>query len=399
MTSLGDSRARAILGLHLSGTFCASMTAPFIPFYIVQELGHPPWQISIYSALGILLTVGFNRSFAARLDNGHRFAPLVGLSIAGYVIALVSVLLWPSYGTLITVCVLGFSLSSSSLSTMYSFGRISAERYGFDIPSFNAWLRAMTSLGWMMGPALAFFVAGQWGPDRVFVAALAAASVWAVLWRTAMPADARSEVATKPGEDESDTNRILWLAVTACLLFSTAHVLCSSALPLFYVREAGLPGFAPGLSFTIKTAAEIVIILTTPVLLRFISPLTGLILSGGLGLSAFLVLSQVSGLAGMIVGAALEGTYYGLFAGVSLTFVQNLANGRMARANALYVNSLFIGALVAGPSVGVIAQFASFQTAILAACAPMVLALIVLVVTSRMQIPARFGSSEKQKAG
>jgi SET family sugar efflux transporter-like MFS transporter len=392
MTLLSDGRARAVLGLHLSGTFCASMTAPFIPFFIVQELGHPPWQISIYSALAILLTVTLNRGFATRLDKGYRFAPLVGASIAGYVIALLSVLIWPSYWTLITVGVLGFSLSSSSLSTMYSFGRISAERFGFDIPSFNAWLRAMTSLGWMMGPALAFFVAGQWGADQTFVFALSAAVVWVALWWHTMPRTARAEAVGKPQQADSGTDRALRLAVAACLFFSAAHVLCSSALPLFYVREAGLPDFAPGLSFSIKTATEIVIILTTPLLLRHISPLSGLILSGGLGLCSFLVLSQVSGLSTMAVGAALEGTYYGLFAGVSLTYVQNLANGRMARANALYVNSLFIGALIAGPSVGMIAQFTSFQTAILAACLPMLCALVVLRITAKLSKRAEIGA-------
>ncbi|WP_170324684.1 MFS transporter [Ruegeria arenilitoris] len=393
MTLLSDGRARAILGLHLSGTFCASMTAPFIPFYIVQELGHPPWQISIYSALAILLTVTLNRQFAARLDNGQRFAPLVGLSIAGYVVALLSVLVWPSYWTLVTVGVLGFSISSSSLSTMYSFGRISAERFGFDIPSFNAWLRAMTSLGWMMGPALAFFVAGQWGADRTFVFALGAAAIWATLWWRTMPRTARAEMAEKPHQTNSGADRALRLAVTACLFFSAAHVLCSSALPLFYVREAGLPDFAPGLSFSIKTATEIMIILATPILLRRVAPISGLILSGGLGLCAFLVLSQVSGLSAMAVGAALEGAYYGLFAGVSLTYVQSYANGRMARANALYVNSLFIGALIAGPSVGMIAQFSSFQTAILAACLPMLCALTVLLITARLRKRGEVGAT------
>ncbi|WP_424830764.1 MFS transporter [Ruegeria sp.] len=361
------------------------MMAPFIPFYIVQELGHPPWQISIYSALGILLTVSFNRFFATRLDSGQRFAPLVGLSISGYVTALISVLIWPSYWTLISVCVLGFSLSSSSLSTMYSFGRYSAARYKFEIAPFNAWLRAMTSLGWMMGPALAFFIAGQWGAERVFATALCAATIWALLWWHTMPREARSDVLERPQIAGGDTDRLLWLAVTACLFFSTAHVLCSSALPLFYVREAGLPEYAPGLSFSIKTATEIVIILTTPLLLRRFSAVAGLILSGVLGLVAFLVLAQVKDVGTMVAGAALEGAYYGLFAGVSLTYVQSFANGRMARANALYVNSLFIGALFAGPSVGMIAQFSGFQMAILAACLPMLGALGVLLFTARFR--------------
>ncbi|WP_170427986.1 hypothetical protein [Ruegeria arenilitoris] len=207
-----------------------------------------------------------------------------------------------------------------------------------------------------------------------------------------MPRAARAEVSENPRQTNSGADHALWLAVTACLYFSAACALCSSALPLFYVREAGLPDFAPGLSISIKTATEITIILTTPILLRRVAPLSGLILSGGLGLCAFLVLSQVSGLSAKAVGAALEGAYYGLFAGVSLTYVQSFANGRMARANAHYVNSLIFGALIAGPSVGMIAQFTSFQTAILAACLPMLCALTVLLITASFRMRGEVGA-------
>ncbi|MFY2826316.1 hypothetical protein [Ruegeria sp. MALMAid1280] len=62
-------------------------------------------------------------------------------------------------------------------------GSISAGRYGFDIPSFNASLRVMTSLGWMMGPALMLFAFGNWGAVRTFFLALGVIAIWAALRR------------------------------------------------------------------------------------------------------------------------------------------------------------------------------------------------------------------------
>lgn len=74
-----------------------------------------------------------------------------------------------------------------------------------------------------------------------------------------------------------------------------------------------------------------------------------------------------------------------MFVGVSQTYVQSFTNERVARANALNVDRLFIGALLAGPSVGMIARFTCFQTAILAACQPMHCALKVLLITAMLR--------------
>ena len=85
----------------------------------------------------------------------------------------------------------------------------------------------------------------------------------------------------------------------------------------------------------------------------------------------------------MIVGSALEGLYYGIFAGVGITFVQSFAAGRVARATSLYMNGLFLGGLVAGSSMGLIAQMFDFRTAIQLASLGAIAAFVVLVVTRR----------------
>lgn len=387
MMAIQNHRAVWTLVLLLVGVMSTSAIVPFMGVYIVEGLGKDPWMISVYSAMTLVVALIVNRWFGEWIDQGRRVAPLVLVCIIAFFIANFAILIVQSYWVLVSVAFLCFGVASAALSTMYSFGRLYAEREGLNIVRYNSYLRSMTSLGWMVSPALAFFVAGQFGHVAVFKVALGMAVLWLILWYFVMPADfaveprAASGVATA-AEPEA-FNRPLWYAAIACFCFSLAHILCSNALPLFYIQEVGLPTFAPGLSFPVKTFVEIIAILSAPVLIRRVGARNALLGAAVLGIVAFWVLSSVSDLTTMIVGSALEGLYYGIFAGVGITFVQSFAAGRMARATSLYMNGLFLGGLIASSSMGLIAHFYDFRTAIQLASLGTIAAFAVLLATRR----------------
>lgn len=100
--------------------------------------------------------------------------------------------------------------------------------------------------------------------------------------------------------------------------------------------------------------------------------------SCGIATLAFLILMNVASLSWMVVGAMFEGLYYGLFAGVGMTYVQNLSGGKVATGTALYMNSLILGSVVAGPIIGLLGEWANFRTAIKLSLLGVVIALLVL---------------------
>lgn len=387
MMAIQNHRAVWTLVLLLVGVMSTSAIVPFMGVYIVEGLGKDPWMISVYSAMTLVVALIVNRRFGEWIDQGRRVAPLVLVCIVAFFIANCAILIVQSYWVLVSVAFLCFGVASAALSTMYSFGRLYAEREGLNIVRYNSYLRSMTSLGWMISPALAFFVAGQFGHVAVFKVALGMAVLWLILWYFVMPVDFAVEPRVASGDatrtEPEVFNRPLWYAAIACFCFSLAHMLCSNALPLFYIQEVGLPTFAPGLSFSVKTFVEIIAILSAPVLIRRVGARNALLGAAALGLVAFWVLSSVSSLTTMIVGSALEGLYYGIFAGVGITFVQSFAAGRMARATSLYMNGLFLGGLIASSSVGLIAHFYDFRTAIQLASLGAIAAFAVLLTTRR----------------
>jgi SET family sugar efflux transporter-like MFS transporter len=382
--------AKVTLLFLLTGVICNAAIVPYMSVYIVETLGKDPWMISLYAMITLTLTLFVNRQYGEWIDAGHRIAPLLLTSICAFGLAISSILLMPTYWML--VCFAGpcFAVSNASVSAMYSFGRLLADREGLDVPRYNAYLRSMTSLGWMLAPAASFYIASVAGGLSVFWFALALCGIWAVLWWFVVPKSFATEMRSSANESSESDHEVrnvgLWLAAGVCLSFAMAHSMTMSALPLFYIREAGLPAYAPGLSLSVKTAVEIIAILLAPMIMMKLGARNALRSAAVLAAIAFIILARVSTLPQMFAGAALEGLYYGLFAAIGLSFIQDFAKGRMARATSLYMNSLFLGGLLASPLMGLTAQFVSFQMAIQLSTIWVVIAFIIL---TKMKIGGR----------
>ena len=168
---LKDRSAMLYLALLFTGVLSTSALIPYMAVYIVETLGRPPWQISLYAVPTLLVIVITNRLFGRWIDAGTNLRPLLGMSIAAFAIATASQLLLPGFTTLLVIGAAGFGISSASVTTMYSLGRLHAERAGLDLPRYNAWLRATTSLGWMIAPTASVSLAAAFGAQTVFACA------------------------------------------------------------------------------------------------------------------------------------------------------------------------------------------------------------------------------------
>ncbi len=357
------------------------MIVPFMGFFLVEGLGYQPWIIGVYSALAVCLTIIANRQFAQRIDNGARVFPLVGLAAFGYVLAVFSLSLSPKLWTVLTIGVFGFGVGSSAISTMFSLGGNLAESHEIERSRFNSYMRATTSTAWMIGPALTFLIAYQVRVEAVFVAALGISLIWVCLWWWTLPRDIRAEAKVASGGTEQNRagSSGLWLAAAFVFCLSLAHSLTFSALPLFYVQEVGLPGFAPGVAFSIKTFVEVIAIFATPMVIARFGMKRALLATAFLAVVTIQILASVQSFPQMLAGAALEGLYYGFYASLGISYVQSFAHHQPARATAIYWNTLMVSGLLAGPAVGFIAQAYDFQTVVQVASAVALFSAVVLM--------------------
>ncbi|WP_419906747.1 MFS transporter [Hoeflea sp.] len=365
------SRIFPFLGLLFVGTVCNSMAVSFMGFFIVNGLAREPWSISVYTGAFAVVVILTNRIFAARLDRGSNPFPLIGFAAFGYILAAMAMAVTPSYLTAITFGAIGFGIGSSAMSTKFTLGGVMADRNAIRRSTFNAYMRSTTSISWMIGPAVAFILADRAGDAAVFKVAFGIALVWLCLWWWTAPRDAASLAndVQRSRTAGSARNPELWSAILFVFCLAMAHSLTFSALPIFFVQEVGLPGYAPGAAFSLKTFVELFAIFTTPFLIARFGLRTALMGTAQLAIVAILALATVRSFQHMLIAAALEGFYFGLFSTLAISFVQSLSQDRPAYATALYWNTMMVTLVIAGPAAGLIAQVSNFQMVVFAGSA------------------------------
>lgn len=385
MIGSNPSTMKSFLLLLFLAAICNAMTIPFMGYFLVEELGNEPWILSVYSVLAVSITMLSNRTFAERIDSQKNVFPLIGVAALGSLLATLSIAVSPRLWTILSIGVLGFGISTSVISTMFSLGGNLAKHHGIERNRINAYMRATTSTAWMLGPAISFLTADQINERAVFLTAFGMSLLWLCLWWWAMPHNitvAKTVQADQKSVD-GNFNRGLWLAAAFVFCLSLAHSLTFTALPVYYVREVGLPGYAPGIAFSMKTFVEVIAVFSTPAIISRFGMRNSLLATTLIAVGTIQYLASVDNFTQMLFGAALEGLYYGLFASIGISYVQSHLSDRPARATAIYWNSLLVSGLLAGPVVGLIAQTSNFQSAVQVAVGFALSAMLVLIYTAK----------------
>ncbi|MEO9529962.1 MFS transporter [Roseibium sp.] len=378
-------QAVLILLLQFTNSLGVSSLVPLMSFFIVDGLKAEPWQVGLYTALLMPLTLLSNRWAGERLDHGFAVRKLLLIPVSAFV--LLSALLTQVSSLLMLIVLIAplMSLSNMGSGTIFTFGRLYAERQALDIGRVNSWLRMTVSLAWMIGPALSFTLVASFGFPVAFTCAFAIGLVYLALWHVVVPADFRAKPRIRPEKGREPVNLGLLIGGMSCIGFVITNSLFVSAMPLYFVNETGLPGSTPGLSLSVKCLVEIFVIFASVRLAERIGTRQVLMLAACLAAVSMLLFTQVSALWQVLTISVLEGTYYGLFAGVAISFVQSFAPDRPGRATAVYMNSLFLGSMIGSVSMGFIASAADFRTVLFVAAVSSMAALATLVVTFRVQ--------------
>ncbi|SHM89849.1 MFS transporter [Roseibium suaedae] len=353
-----------IVCLLCFGTACLSSLIPAMGFFIVEGLNEPAWKIGIYTGLATPLTMVVNRQFGRMIDNRVPIRWLLGVAVAGYTLFATILALGPSFAVLVLCGAPLMALANSASATTFSYGRLYAVESALNVPRYNSLLRSSTSFAWMLAPAASFILIAQFGFQKTYLISAILGVLWLAMWHFIVPATYRAPERKEIGPATVGFDWPLWLAALACTLFALGNVLFTAALPIYTIKEIGLPGSTPGLMLTAKCLVEVIAIFTAPRLVQITGSRPILLIAAALSVVVFLMMSQIETQHGAIATALLEGLYYGLFAGVSITYIQDFIPTQPGKATAIYMNCLFMGSMIGSVSMGIIASATDFRTVV-----------------------------------
>lgn len=378
-------QAALIFALLLTNSICVSSLVPMMGYFIVEGLGQDPWRISLYAGLVMPLTLAANRWSGERLDHGMAVRKLLLISVCAYLLLTAILTQTDNYYVLLVTVAPLMSLANMGSGTIFTFGRLYAEQHNLDTGRINSWLRMAVSLAWMIGPASAFSLVSTFGFAIAFTVSFVLGICYLVLWHIVVPKNFRTPPRPKKDTQADPVNWGLLIAAITCLGFVVTNSLFLSAMPLYFVQEIGLPGSTPGLALSVKCLLEVFVIFGSVRLAERTGIRPVLLLAAFLGVISMILFSNATSVWQVLTIAVLEGTYYGLFAGLAITFVQSFAPDRPGRATAVYMNSLFFGGFIGSVSMGFIASAASFKTVLYVAATAAFAAMIILLATAKVR--------------
>ncbi len=198
---LSDSSVHSLIAATAAVGVAGAFVVPTTSLFLSKAVTATPLMVGLFFAARSIAEIGTDVVVGAVSDRlGNRRTILVLTALCNAAGALCYTFLRDYYLLLLSgmVC---FGLGGACFGQLFAYTRELADARGVDAPFFNGFLRAVTSLAWVVGPPLAFWVIAEWSFTALYAATAALSLLAAALCGWGLP-DPRTlgSRGTDPGE-------------------------------------------------------------------------------------------------------------------------------------------------------------------------------------------------------
>jgi MFS transporter, SET family, sugar efflux transporter len=366
-TRAGLVRVFVPLGLvFLAVGVSVALFIPFLALFLSTEVHAGPVRVTVFLITGPLAGVVV-ASLIGRLSDRRpiRRRLMIGAALIGVVgTALTAVT--RDYWLLLLLQVTAIAVAGSLFPQTFAYAREVLQR---DLPERAAMgitsLRTVFSIAWVAGPPLGAALVEAGGFRLVYgVAALTYAVAAAVATfglsevgppQGRPPRAGAAQTIAAPGPPPSRATLILVTATFTAL--QCPLTLGVQALPLFIQGELGGQVSDAGLILGLCAALEIPLLLGMGWLTTRIPVRTIIVGGAACGVAYFLIATAAGAVWVLLAAQIVNALFIAAISGPSISFVQDLMPDQPGRATTLFTNTFPIGAMLAGPLLGVAARF------------------------------------------
>ena len=360
-----------------------SFVYPLMSFFIVDGLGSPPIYIGIYMVLVTLSGLVFSQWLGNLADRGMSTRNMYIIALLGMITALIIYANTNSFWWVLFAGTVFMSMGAAAIPQMLTLSRQWAGKEGVNITKFNSSIRAAISFAWIGGPPLAFTLAATLGFGGSFYLAAICAAI-AIGFVLYFIPDYSTPGASISGNNDKKKNTAalpisFWLLGIAVALGSVSNIMYSSSLPLYTLKELALPDYSPGLLMGLVAFLEIPVMLYSARLAEHFHKAKLMVFSFVCAAIFYVSIFFATELWHFIALQFVNALFYGVYAGVGLTLMQDQLPNRIGFTSAYYSNAMKLGMMIGTSGTGLIAQFFSFRYANLGSLTAAMLAILCLV--------------------
>ncbi|AFE57531.1 sugar efflux transporter B [Rahnella aquatilis HX2] len=219
-----------------------ALQTPTLSLFLTSQVHVSPFMVGIFFTGSAVIGIFVSQLLATWSDQrGDRKTLILYCCILG-ALACVLFAFNRNYFILLFIGVLLSSFGSTANPQMFALAREHSEKTGREAVMFSSILRAQVSLAWVVGPPLAFALSMGFGFTFMYCAATLAFLLCGVMVWMFLPSMPKAHIKTTATLEAPRRNRrdTLMLFI-ACSLMWAANSIYLINMPLYVVRELGLP--------------------------------------------------------------------------------------------------------------------------------------------------------------
>lgn len=371
--------------INALGSLVFCFFSPLIPTFMVEDLNMPPAYIGVFMVATALSGIAYSQLVGRLSDNGMNDKLLYQLSMLGSLLFAIALIMLDQFWQLLLAGIVLLSVARTSISQTLTMVRKYAERSNLNTTKLNAQMRSSMSGVWIIGPPLAFGLAGAFGFHASFLAAAVLAVVVMLIAQFHLP-DTTSRKRTKEEEqDQAPIPGVFWLLGAITFFAFSAHFIYFTSIPLYLVQELGVDVSVSGLLLGLTAGLEIPFMLLAARYCVRLGVTRLLRWSFIAGFLFYLGLQMVDSIASIFMLTILKGFFFGVFAGLSISLFQDALPDRPGMASAFYSNSMTLASMAGGSVAGILAQWVDFKFALMGSLVSITIAFIGLLIYEVIQ--------------
>lgn len=290
-----------------------------------------------------------------------------------------------------------FGLGGACFGQLFAYTRELADARGVDAPFFNGFLRSVTSLAWVVGPPLAFWVIASWSFTALYAATAVLSLLAAALCGWGLPAprgpdpggpagtgpDSAGSTAGEPAIGSgcadpappksatepppgllgmfSGLGPHTALVLGAVVLLLGANSMYQINLPLYVTEDLDMsPQFA-GLLLGVSAALEIPLMVLAGVWADRVGKQRLMLAATVCATLFFALLPLADGRLSLLALQPLNAAWAAVALNIPVVMLQDSLPGRFGTASALYSSSFKAGMFLGGLVVGTVATWTGYR--------------------------------------
>ncbi|WP_051709994.1 sugar efflux transporter [Streptomyces sp. NRRL S-350] len=364
---LADRSVQSLIAANGVVGLAGAFVIPTVSLFLADAVHATPLMIGLFFAVRSVGEIGTDLAMGVVSDRLRDRRTVLVLTALCNAVGALCYSVFRDYYLLLPAGMVCFGLGGACFGQLFAYTRELAEARQVDAPFFNGFQRSITSLAWVIGPPVAFWLVARWSFTVLYASAAGLSLLAAAICRWGLPRLPRP-APDDPSADTAPGLRGLFAGLgahtarllAAIVLLLGANMMYQIDLSLRVTSELHLSTAFAGLLLGLSAVLEIPLMIGVGVWADRIGKTRLLLLATVCATLFFAALPLVHSRTLLLLLQLPNAFWTAVVMNIPVVMLQDSLPGRPGTASSLYASAFKTGMFLGGLVVGTVATWTGY---------------------------------------